>query len=561
MNLSRRKKWLFTILIIVVIAAIAGYKLYKTKFLHTTLRDTVETESKGIYKINYDTIVVDEVAGLLFVKNVSVLADTAVFTRDSIAGQSPSFLVNLRADSLRVLGVQTPRALLAREISARKLIISGATIEMLRMPRSKQKVADTVDSDIIENIYFDVMQQLKMVKADTIMLQNINLSVVDFKSGKVVLNSSNVSLNLYDLLIDSSSRADASRIFFAKTVELEADSVRLRDQNEHYDFQARQLSISTAAKHMRIGSIHIEPLLGEEAFMKQFKTQKDRFNIKMSGISIKGINTVRVARGELLADSMTVNQSSFMIYRDMTMPRDKLSKVGQYPHQVIMKIPFPLNIDRGMFLNSFIEYKEKNEKTKKSGRVQFNRVSAFMQNITNQEQAIKKNNLLNIHFNAWFLNVAKADVDMSLRLGDKQGRFAVKGKLGGFDAVHLNKLIEPMGSARIERGKVKEINFDMTGDNYAAAGDLTILYDNLKISSLKLEEDTREFKRKGMESFLANMIVRNKNPSGGTTRKGSMKNERNTNRSFFNLLWKSIFAGVKESAGMGSGNKKNNGQK
>ncbi|RYG28909.1 MAG: hypothetical protein EOO01_39030 [Chitinophagaceae bacterium] len=90
----------------------------------------------------------------------------------------------------------------------------------------------------------------------------------------------------------------------------------------------------------------------------------------------------------------------------------------------------------------------------------------------------------------------------------------------------------------------------MSGDNYKAGGDLIMLYDGLKVSTLKMEDDNKGYKRKGLVSLLANAIVKNKNPSGGETRTAKMNNDRNTNRSFFNLLWKSIFTGVKETAGM-----------
>jgi hypothetical protein len=46
---------------------------------------------------------------------------------------------------------------------------------------------------------------------------------------------------------------------------------------------------------------------------------------------------------------------------------------------------------------------------------------------------------------------------------------------------------------------------------------------------------------------LANVFIKNKNLINGNIRKGDMAFDRVINKSFFNLLWKSIFAGAKTS--------------
>ena len=395
-----------------------------------------------------------------------------------------------------------------------------------------------------------MLRELKLVKMDTILLQNINISYIDFKTKKLILRSTNVSVLLFDLRIDTNSLADKSRIFFSKKVVIVADSIHLRDSKGYYDFKFAGLQVNTGSRLLTLKSAIIKPLKGEAAFMKMFKFQRDRFDFSLSGISLKGIDPVRLAYGELAADSLIVPNSKFYIYRDGRMPRDKVNRVGQYPHQLIMKIPFPVNIKKGVFDNSFVEYKEVNEKSNKAGRVQFHRVHATMTNVTNERMAIRKNNNLTIDYSAWFLNMAKADVRMTLKIGDKQGRFSVKGNLKGFDANKLNPLIEPLGMARVEKGMVNSVDFNMSGDNYNGGGDLIMLYDNLKVSTLKLEDDKKSYKKTGLASLFANAIVKNNNPSGGKTRTAEMSNERNTNRSFFNLVWKSIFTGVKETTGM-----------
>ena len=80
-----------------------------------------------------------------------------------------------------------------------------------------------------------------------------------------------------------------------------------------------------------------------------------------------------------------------------------------------------------------------------------------------------------------------------------------------------------------------------------ADGDAILLYDNLKIKLLKNTGDSNNLEKKGVTSLLANVLIKDKNPSGGKTRKGDLAFTRSVTKSFFNLVWKSIFAGAKTS--------------
>jgi hypothetical protein len=79
-----------------------------------------------------------------------------------------------------------------------------------------------------------------------------------------------------------------------------------------------------------------------------------------------------------------------------------------------------------------------------------------------------------------------------------------------------------------------------------AKGSSTLLYENLKIDILK--KDSSDTKKKDVQSFLANLLIKDKNPMNGETRVNEINQEREVNKSFFNLVWKSIFAAAKKTA-------------
>jgi hypothetical protein len=67
---------------------------------------------------------------------------------------------------------------------------------------------------------------------------------------------------------------------------------------------------------------------------------------------------------------------------------------------------------------------------------------------------------------------------------------------------------------------------------------------------LKRDDDTKEIKKKGLTSFIANVIVKNDNPKNGDLRTVDPKYDRDIHKSFFNLVWKTIFTGMKKTVGV-----------
>ena len=84
----------------------------------------------------------------------------------------------------------------------------------------------------------------------------------------------------------------------------------------------------------------------------------------------------------------------------------------------------------------------------------------------------------------------------------------------------------------------------MAGTDLQSRGNATLLYRDLKIELLK--KDSNDVKKSGLKSLLANALMKNSNPTNGVTRTEEINYERDKTKSFFNLLWKSIFSAAKK---------------
>jgi hypothetical protein len=108
----------------------------------------------------------------------------------------------------------------------------------------------------------------------------------------------------------------------------------------------------------------------------------------------------------------------------------------------------------------------------------------------------------------------------------------------------LNDITKPLALAEIKRLRIHGITFSLTGDEGGAGGKMTLRYEDLKTALLEPEDGGLD--KKDVSSFLAGrLLMHDANPGGGgELRSVSPYYKRDETKSFFNLVWKTIFTGT-----------------
>ena len=174
----------------------------------------------------------------------------------------------------------------------------------------------------------------------------------------------------------------------------------------------------------------------------------------------------------------------------------------------------------------------------------FTNINAVISNVTNIPSKIKQDDFLHLKAQALFLGTTPLNTEWLLPLSLQSSMCTIRGNLGQMNAKILNQITEPLAMASVKKGEINKLTFDFKCNDYKSEGTTTFLYNDLTIEVLKKDND--ELKKKGLVSFLANALIRNDNPANNTTYTGQIDFKREIDKSFFNLLWKSIFDGVKK---------------
>lgn len=480
--------------------------------------------------------------------NITLKPDSSRYRKLLSSGDQPPALFDIEINRIEITGVSTPRALLEKEISGRKVIIDHPRIEIFQGKKNTEGSNSKVGSP---EFYQQLLGDLNMIKMDSVEIRNATIITHSRGNTKRKTEFINASIFLGDLLIDSLSANDSSRILFSKSARFTCDRINYPSDNKMSRYNISTVQGDIINGTLQVRQFDIQPLLSEDAFVKNAGTQKDRVEMHMSGINFTGVNFRTMFDRGFYATNLNSGSSSIKIYRDLNMPRDNKNRTGSYPHQELLQLEQPFYIRKATMNNVLIEYKEKNALSGQTGKIQFANSNIAMSNVTNISSIIAKDNTCEVNVSSSFMNLTPFKARIIFNLGSNNGKFTINGSMGSVSAPALNNVTKPMGMAELKSGQLNSLQFSFAANDHNSNGKLTLLYNGLKIRLLEKDRDEKELDTRRVMSIFANKMIDDDNPQKGEeTRVASVNISRNPNRSFFYLIWQSIFTGVKETLGV-----------
>ena len=499
---------------------------------------------------DYQNIVSYFVKGIVAkVNEVYIMRDSNKTTFTDVEYNAPGKFIKLKKfqqkndrqqvvfdiNNTTISNIATDSFILKQQIKAEELVSEGG---LLTFYRKKNKNADNNDEVEIDNNYFNEAL-LNMVSIGNTTIKIYNKA----EPNDAPLTITNVKFVATDIQKLNSGTSIKNLISSSNWI-LSADGFSFMSENNRYKINVGPFDINNVNSSMRIKSFSVIPVLSEEAFTRTLKFQQDLYNISLNNIVLTGIDTrMLITQKRLEAETATV-QASLKVFMDRTVAPNTASKVGKYPHQLLQKMKFPFRVKKLILKESTVAYKEKGNISGKTGTVFFKNINATISNVTNIKDLISKNNLLVLDATGSFMGVSQIHTIWRLPLNTSNGAFEISGVAGAFNAEALNPMIEPLGMASIKKGRVNKLTFNMTGTDLGAKGSATLLYEDLKVELLK--SDSGAMKKKNLMSFVTNALIKDKNPQNGSVRTESFDQERDVTKSFFYLVWKSIFAAMKK---------------
>ncbi|WP_212001477.1 hypothetical protein [Chitinophaga sp. HK235] len=518
-----------------------------SKRLRKELSDYVIDLSDSLYTVHFKDLRLNVLSNSLTLEQATMTLDSAVYQRMKADHRAPATIYLIHVEELRLRHFKPWRYFTGKELNAGALIVTGPSIVM-------EQDSTVTDTTRPRTAYENISAKMKSIFIGHLRLDNTDFKYVFTRkdSSRVTHQFHHLRVNVNDFLIDSLALNDPTRFLYARNYEIGMKDYMRPTRDSLYWMHVRGISYDAAERTFNIGQFEIQPRHDKVVFQQQTGVQQDRYELLFNDIHVYDIDPrLLLQEQQVWARRVDIGSGRLHIFRDRMLPMPAGDKLGQFPNQVLQKLKFPLKIDTLIGNNVDVQYAELSPVSEQTGVVTFSHVHGRFTNITNIDSVIARDNHCVADVDAIFMQSGKLKARFDFMLNSPSGKFEVSGQLKNMNGRDLNVATQPLGKVEIRSFNIRDLSFNIHGDERKAAGTVTLLYNNLRIAILKQDKDHKVFTRKGLMSLVANvMVIRDSNPlKGEKVRVSYPVQVRDIQKSFFNLVWKTLFTGVKETVG------------
>jgi len=383
---------------------------------------------------------------------------------------------------------------------------------------------------------------------DVISYNSFELSVGEFR-GDLRKKSRYMSFKDFKINIDS-LKIEQSRdtlIYHFADFSTGLKNLDIQTADSLFRLTMESFDLSYKNKFIKLSGISYKPNVSEATLQAKHKYQNTQFSCTMGTLNLVGVDFESlIYKEKIFIDEVVLDKVSATLFKDKTKPAD-LSRFPVYLGQTITGIKSPLLIKKVRATNVNLVNKERNEDGSYA-TANVNRATLEVKNITNLSSAEP----LSVKADAFIEN--KARVNLTLGFSYAQPQFSFNGVISKFNLPDLNPLIEAYTPANVKKGTVDEMVFSGTALRTGSSGTMKFLFHDLDIA---MELEGKAKWKSSVLAFGANNLLPSANPASGLPpRIVDFHVKRDMNKSFVNLLIKSILAGLKETMLMSKENKK-----
>lgn len=502
------------------------------------LASLVSDVSKGLYQLDMEHIEIDITSSYVIARNILLRPDSVQLVALEKAGELGNDVFTISLKKIELVGLSPVDLIDGKDLHLKVLELDSPEIEVEHKKRQKE----TADSGKAISKLSRLEQSYKI---DELLLNNIRLTIHDLDKNKKITSFKNLSAFLSDIQLDSTVLNDSTRFMFAKDAVVFMKGYSFSPADKKYVLDVDSVSLRPKNGVMEFFDLRLQPMGTKEEFSNKVKKMEDRYDVHFKKASIKNVNWYELlAENGFYGDAMDITGGYISVYDDKRLPVHE-SKLGKYPHQLFMKVNFPIYMKQLNINDIKVIYEELNPKSEQIGKVEFDNVNGTITNITNMPERIKNNSFIDIKVSSRFLNKTALQAGFRFDMANvNNGIFTVDASLGAINGVALNQITEPLALVKVNSLDVKKFTAHIDGSDTKATGTIRFDYSDLSIDILKKKEDGT-VKKRGFLSFLANNFVIKKNGSQ-PAKEYTVTYSRDPQRSFFNLVWKTMLTGIKE---------------
>jgi len=320
----------------------------------------------------------------------------------------------------------------------------------------------------------------------------------------------------------------------APKISLQIDSVFMPGRKEA-DHSFSRVELDGEARRLTVAAFQSIPRKTARNFLTTVRYRTPWQALRVDDLTVEELPLDSLLTGgTAVFPDVTIGDFNLAVFENPTLERDPAEARKPFPVEAFRQIGHPvllrhLRVDRaGIAYGNLKEGSDKPDITF-AGTIDLKNLSTF----TQDEPATAT---------ADFTLDGTAPLDVTFTLGQSaDGRdFRAVGQLTDYDLPKVNPLLLVAAGADIESGHVHSLEHDFSVKGDLSTGKLTLKYEKLEVRM--------EGKNAWIINLIEDAVIRDSNPrNDGDLVIGQVNVDHDNKKSFFNLYWQSVVAGMTSS--------------
>lgn len=311
------------------------------------------------------------------------------------------------------------------------------------------------------------------------------------------------------------------------------------------------LLVSNRKSEIRISNLRMTPLYPKYEYANRVGFQADWKKLVVNEIAFKKIDFKRLIEDKsFLCQKVLINDGQLDLFKDKQLPFPS-ERIMPMLQERIKKASIALELDSIEIKNIDISQTTLQSSGLTEGSITFQNTNGLITNITNDSSRLHSDRILKVGASTQIMGKGNLTANFAFDMLDPNNLFFFDARLGPMEAKEFNNILEATAFVKVKSGNIKSINLQATANSSYAYGNMSFLYNNLKVEAY----NKKNLKTKGMgvtlKSFFANTFVVKKNNSKYRLlgRRGTMFYERDPARISLDYAAKTALSGVVSSIG------------
>lgn len=536
---------------VVLAGILAFFLLFVNVLLEPMLRKKLHTiiiqGSDSLYTYSLGRLNANFLGGNVTVENLEINVDSSHYHKLQQRDALPALTIELTLKRGHVKGVGILPLLFGKKINIHEIYTGDANIRLLRHLHNKEEAPATRR----EPLWKAMQPAVTSIGINRIKLDGVKLLYKNSDTSEAMkLQFDRFDALLKDIRVDSASYIDSTRVGFAKSVFLKFHDLKFRTADSSYKMKAEWITYSSQDHSIQVDGFKLQPTMEKVDYYKAYPVQDALYYVEFDRVRFANVNLVAFIRKNIVsADSILMDHPILTVYQDGTQERIVESKIGKYPHQKLLKAGATVQIKNIAMRNGVITYTQKNALRGEEGTLRLANVNLAVNNATNDPRWISANHLCTAHVSGTILQKSPIQGVFRFYLDSTNGRFDFDGSIRNVTAAQINPLATSLSNVVVPSVAIRQLNFQVKGEDFTATSNVQMLYNNLVLSFRKTDKETGETTtRKFITKLVNRYAIRTSNPgTDGIERKATNATiHRLTTQGFFGVIWKSVFNGMQD---------------